>query len=185
MLEHAIRLDLVQGSLEETLLIQILVIVISIRAELLSLLVEELEIGGALIRNVTVQSLLDLFLVPLDLAIPVVLLIIFKVIIEGKVGLLRSILTLCIRISPRTFGKNQLEYIRFNAAGRVWKSLVAPCNSLGQPCWTLTGTSPAFMVRSELIAAMDSFLSWTRRKLSMLENHMLKNLFVHPLASNT
>lgn len=71
------------------------------------------------------------------------------------------------------------------AAGKVWKSLVTPCNSLGQPGWTLAGTSLAFRVNSELMAAIESFLSWTRVKLSMLENQVLKNLFVQPLDSKT
>ena len=34
------------------------------------------------------------------------------------------------------------------------------------------------------MAEMDSFLSWTLVKLSMLENHMLKNLFVHAFDSS-
>jgi hypothetical protein len=53
MLEHAVRLDLVQWRLEETLLFQLIVIIIiGNRGELLSFFVEELEIGGALVLDV-------------------------------------------------------------------------------------------------------------------------------------
>lgn len=96
MLEHAVRLDLVQRSLEKTLLIQVLVVVIGKRAKLLSLLVEELEIGSALVRNVAVNGFLDLLFIPLDFAIPVVLLVVvISIVIEGEIGLLGGILALC------------------------------------------------------------------------------------------
>lgn len=95
MLEHAVRLDLVQRSLEKTLLIQVLVVVIGKRAKLLSLLVEELEIGSALVRDVAVNGFLDLLFIPLDFAIPVVLLVVvISIIIEGEIGLLGGILAL-------------------------------------------------------------------------------------------
>jgi hypothetical protein len=93
MLEHAVRLNLVQRGLQETLLVHLVIVIIGKRAELLSLLVQELEIGSALVLNVAVQGFLNLFLVPLNLAVPVVVLIvIIYVVIEGEVGLLGSIL---------------------------------------------------------------------------------------------
>lgn len=91
MLEHAIGLNLVQGCFKQTFLVQVFVIVISIRAEFLGLLVEELEVGSALVRNIAVDGRLDLFLIPLDLAIPVVVLIIFEIVVKSEVRLLRSI----------------------------------------------------------------------------------------------
>lgn len=93
VLEHAIRLDLVQGGLKKALLVQILVIFIGKGAEPLSLLVEEIKIGGTLVGYVPVDGLLDFLLVPFNLAIPVVLLVfLVDVIVEGEVGLLSSIL---------------------------------------------------------------------------------------------
>lgn len=91
MLEHAIGLNLVQGCLKQTLLVQVFIIVICIRAEFLGLLVEELEVGSALVRNIAVDGRLDLFLIPLDLAIPVVFLVIFEIVVKSEVRLLRSI----------------------------------------------------------------------------------------------
>lgn len=86
MLEHAIRLNLVQGCFQEALLVQIFIILISKRAELLSFLVEELEISSTFVGNVTVTSLLDLVLVPLNLTIPIILLVILiNFIVEGEV----------------------------------------------------------------------------------------------------
>lgn len=59
------------------------------------------------------------------------------------------------------------------------------CNNLGQPVWTLAGTWSTLRVSSAIIAAIDNFLSCTLVKLSIFENHKLKNLLVHPLASRT
>lgn len=93
MLEHAVWLKLVQRGLQETLLVHLVIVIVGKRAELLSLLVQELEIGSALVLNVAVEGFLNLFLVPLNLAVPVVVLIvIIYVVIEGEVGLLGSIL---------------------------------------------------------------------------------------------
>lgn len=96
MLEHAIWLNLVQRSLKEALLVQILFILIGEGAELLGLLVEELEVGRTLVGNIPVDGLLHFLLIPLHLTIPVVLLIVLiDVVVKGEVGLLGGILTLC------------------------------------------------------------------------------------------
>lgn len=93
MLEHAVWLNLVQRSLKKTLLIKLIIVIIGELAELLGLLVEEVEIGSALISNVTFNSLFNLFLIPLDLTVPVVLLVVLiTLVVESKVRLPSSIL---------------------------------------------------------------------------------------------
>lgn len=53
MLEHAVWFDLVERGLEETLLLQfIVIIVISNRCELLCFLIEEFKVGSALVLDV-------------------------------------------------------------------------------------------------------------------------------------
>ena len=53
MLEHAVRFDLVERGLEETLLLQfVVVIVVSNRCELLGFLVEEFKVSSALVLHV-------------------------------------------------------------------------------------------------------------------------------------
>ena len=93
MLEHAVRLNLVQWSLKKTLFVQIFFIVIGKRAEFASLLVEEVKVGSALISDIAVKSSLSLLLVPLNFTVPVIVLIIFlKVVIKSEVRLLGGIL---------------------------------------------------------------------------------------------
>jgi hypothetical protein len=59
----------------------------------LSLLVEEVKVGGTLVGDIVVKGCLDLVLIPLDISIPVVVLIILIIlVIEGEVGFLSSIL---------------------------------------------------------------------------------------------
>lgn len=95
MLEHAIRLNLIQWGLKQTLFIHIIFFVISERAEFPSLLVEEVKVSGTLISNITIKrsSSLSLFLIPLNFTVPViVLVVIFKVVIQSKVRLPGGIL---------------------------------------------------------------------------------------------
>lgn len=93
MLEHAIRLNLVQRGFKETLLVQVFLILFGEGAELLSLLVEELEISSTFVGNVPVTGLLDFVLVPLNFSIPVILLVFLIIfIIECEIRLLGSVL---------------------------------------------------------------------------------------------
>jgi hypothetical protein len=60
-------------------------------------LVEEVEVGGALVGDIIVKGCFDFIFVPLNVTIPVVLLvIIIFFVVEGEVGFLGGVLTFYI-----------------------------------------------------------------------------------------
>lgn len=96
MLEHAIRLDLVKRCLEQALFLKLVVVIISDRGELLSFLIEELEVSGALVLHV-----LCLFglVGPLILVTPFFVLFFFVVVIRiFEVVLLLGLFAVCRRL---------------------------------------------------------------------------------------
>lgn len=132
MLEHAVRLNLVQRSLEEAFLVKLIIVVIGELAELLGLLVQEVEVGSALIGNVTLDGLLNLLLVPLDLSVPVVLLIVLiTLVVKSKVGLSRDLLTDYMIVSIGF--KFMPSYNRRHTLKSSRQCLEQPCNALQQP----------------------------------------------------
>lgn len=137
MLEHAIRLNLVQRSFEKALLIQILVIVIGERTEFLGLLVKELEVRGTLVGNVTVDGLLDFVFIPFHLTIPVILLIVLiEIVIKREVGFLGSILAFCERLAKAQ--RQERRHVLTLQSGR--QGLEESCYALQQPRPTLLDT---------------------------------------------
>jgi hypothetical protein len=95
MLEHAVRLDLVKWRLEETLLFQLVVIIIGNRGELLSFFVKELEVGGALVLDV---FRFFRFVGPLILVTPFFLVFFLIVASIFEVVLLLSLFAVCRRL---------------------------------------------------------------------------------------
>lgn len=95
MLEHAIWLHLVQRGLQKAFLVHVIIVIIGVGAELLSLLVEEVEVSGTLVDDIVLlKSCFNLSFIPLNISVPVIVLVILIIlVIEGEVRLSGSILT--------------------------------------------------------------------------------------------
>ena len=98
MLEHAVWLHFVQRGLQKALLVHVIIVIIGVGAELLSLLVKEVEVSGTLVNDIVfLKSCFNLIFIPLDISIPIIVLVILIIlVIEGEVRLSGSILTFWI-----------------------------------------------------------------------------------------
>ena len=136
MLEHAIWLDLVKRCLEEAFFFQLIVVIIVESTELLSLVVQELEVGGALVLDIL---RLVRLVVPICLLLPFLVLFLFE--FGGVIEVVFLLGFFTVYFTLAELGKGTCAYLLFSAAGSVWNRRVTPCNRRGQPCCTLMGTS--------------------------------------------
>lgn len=156
---------------------------------LLSLLAEELDVSCVLVlglsRGVGGTVLLDpalVGIVPLVVAsatgeLEILLECLFAV--YKRWG---EVLAMACYENSKIGGKNHSLLI---ALGSVRNMATTPLSRRGQPTETLAGMLLGGSERSDTIAEMHSFLSWTRLNTSMLPNHMVKNRFVQPMASSS
>jgi hypothetical protein len=115
MLEHAIWLDLVKRCFEEAFLFQLIVVIIIVEStELLSLFVQELEVGGALVLDIL---RLVRLVVPVCLLLPFLVLFLFE--FSGVIEVVFLLGFLTVYVALVKIGRGRWAYLLFSAAGSV------------------------------------------------------------------